>query len=113
MTDPIRSRPTPWHNVLLLCGKCARKLDGGFGPDRGQTLRSALRQALKAAGRRREVAIIETRCLGICPKKSVTALSASRPGEIFVIPQGTPADAALARLIGGAASAPPNESAAD
>ena len=82
----IRTRPTPWQSIILLCGKCARKLDGGYGPNKGATLRSALRVALKDAGRRRDVRIIETRCMGICPKKAVTALNASRPGQSLWFP---------------------------
>jgi hypothetical protein len=32
---------------ILLCGKCARKLDGGYGQEEDATLRSALCMALK------------------------------------------------------------------
>jgi hypothetical protein len=27
----IRTRPTPWKTIILLCGKCSSKLDGGYG----------------------------------------------------------------------------------
>ena len=67
----------PWQTIILLCGKCARKLDGGFGPKAKDMLRETLRAELKARGGRREVRIIETRCLGICPKKAVSAISGS------------------------------------
>jgi hypothetical protein len=30
--DDIRSRSTPAKTNVLLCGKCARKMDGGYGP---------------------------------------------------------------------------------
>jgi predicted metal-binding protein len=96
----IRASPTPWQSIILLCGKCARKLDGGYGPKKDSTLRSALRMALKDAGHRRDVRIIETRCLGICPKKAVTAVNASRPGTIFVIPVSTPPAEALEAIAG-------------
>ncbi|MGA8196995.1 MAG: (2Fe-2S) ferredoxin domain-containing protein, partial [Acetobacteraceae bacterium] len=62
----IRTRPTPWKTIILLCGKCASKLDGGYGPKKDDTLRSALRRALKDAVHRRDVRIIRTRCMGIC-----------------------------------------------
>ncbi len=101
MPQPIRSRPTPWKTIILLCGKCARKLDGGFGPKGEDTLRSALRAELKQRGHGREVRIVETRCMGLCPKKAVTALSASRPDIILTCPVGTHTDEVLARLIGG------------
>jgi predicted metal-binding protein len=98
MPRQILSRSTSWKNILLVCGKCSRKLDGGFGPDGDATLRSALRKALKQAGRRRDVSILETRCMGICPKRAVTAINAGAPGRIFVIPGGTSAEAAIRQL---------------
>ena len=101
----IRIRPTPWTTIILLCGKCARKLDGGYGPDRKATLRTALRVALKDAGHRRDVRIIETRCMWVCPKKAVTAVNASRPGNIFVVPAGTPTAEALKVIVGDPGSA--------
>ena len=99
MPHRVRSRPTPWKTVILLCGRCARKLDGGFGPKRQQPLRNALWTAIKARGSRREVRIIETRCMGICPKKAVTAINASRPGRILTVPKGAEADEVLAQLL--------------
>jgi predicted metal-binding protein len=97
MPDSVRARRTPWKTIILLCGKCARKIDGGYGPKRENTLEEALRAELKDTGRR-EVRLIETRCMGICPKKAVTALNASRPSLILTIPKGTGAAVALAQL---------------
>jgi hypothetical protein len=37
-------RPMPWKTIILLCGKCARKLDGGFGPKAKDMLRETLRR---------------------------------------------------------------------
>jgi predicted metal-binding protein len=99
MSD-IQSRPTPWNAVLLVCGKCTRKMDGGYGPKGKDTLKSALRSGLAERGQRRQVRVIETRCMGVCPKKAVTALNAEDPGTILTIPRKTDADAALARLMG-------------
>jgi predicted metal-binding protein len=86
---------TPWKLVILLCGKCARKMDGGFGPKGRDTLKQALRTELTARGRRRDVRIIETRCLGICPKKAVTAINAGTPGVIVTVKRRTAPDEAL------------------
>jgi predicted metal-binding protein len=102
MPDPIRPRPTPWKTVILLCGKCARKMDNGYGPKGEATLRTALREAFRENGHRRDVRIIETRCMGICPKKGVTALNASRPGKILTIPKGTVATEVMAQLMNNA-----------
>ncbi len=98
MTHSIDSRPTPWKTVLLLCGKCARKLDGGFGQKGKDTLRAALRAEIRERGHGRDVRIVETRCMGLCPKKAVTALNASCPQRILTIPRRTDAADALAQL---------------
>jgi hypothetical protein len=74
-------------------------MDGGYGPDGKDTLRTALRAALKDAGHGRAVRIIETRCVGICPKKSVTVLTASKPEAIITVPRGTPIDEVLRLLL--------------
>jgi predicted metal-binding protein len=105
MPHPVRFRPTPWKTVILLCGKCARKINGGYGPKKKQTLLDALRAELKADGRRRRVWIIETRCIGVCPKKAVTALNASSPGRILTVPKGTHPKDALTLLIPDSAEA--------
>jgi predicted metal-binding protein len=99
--DDALSRPTPWREVVLVCRKCGKKQKGGFGEKGRETLKTHLRQALRAAGRRRDVRVIETSCLGICPKHGVTALNASRPQTIHVIPAGTEANAAMRTLLGG------------
>ena len=99
MTGPIVTRSTQWKSVILLCGKCARKMDGGYGPKAKETLRAVLRDAFRANGHHREFRIIETRCMGICPNKAVTALNASRPDRILTIPRYTAAEEAMARLM--------------
>ena len=84
------TRPTPWTDIILVCGKCSRKLDGGYGPDREDTLRSTLNDALRARGKRRAVRIVETKCFGLCPKKAVVAVNASEPSRLLTIPRGSP-----------------------
>ncbi|HEX2939534.1 MAG TPA: hypothetical protein VHO91_00705, partial [Rhodopila sp.] len=98
--DLPSSRPTPWKQVLVVCRKCGKKLHGGFGAKGKDSLKSVLRQGLRDSGRRREVRVFETSCMGICPKGGVTALNASRPGTIHVIAAGTEAAAALDTLFG-------------
>ncbi len=99
MASSVTSRSTSWQVIVLLCGKCARGLDGGYGADGEETLRVALRAALKKAGRHKEVRVIETRCMGICPKAAVAAINASAPGRIHTIPTGTPIAEVLALLL--------------
>jgi predicted metal-binding protein len=74
-------------------------MDGGYGIKGKETLRTALREAFREKGYRRDVRIIETRCVGICPRKAVTALNASRPDRILTIPKGMAANEAMAQLI--------------
>jgi predicted metal-binding protein len=100
MTNAIVSRSTPWKRIVLVCGKCTRKLDGGFGPDGDEALRSILRQALKESGHRRDVRVIATKCMGLCPKNAVTMVDAGRPETMYAIPAGTRAADVLARVSG-------------
>lgn len=113
MVKPIHSRRTPWETVILLCGKCSRKLDGGFGPRAKDTLREALRAELSARGRRRQVRIIETRCMGICPKKAVTTVNASAPSRILTVPRKTKAGDALDLMLTPPKHVPAPETVAD
>lgn len=100
MSDTIPFTPAPWGSVVLVCRKCSRKLDGGFGKKGKHALADGLEDALEAAGRRREVLVAETDCLGICPKRAVCVLRADRPGEVLAVPAGTDPRAVLARLSG-------------
>jgi predicted metal-binding protein len=97
-TESIKSRSTPWERVILVCGKCSKKLDGGFGSSGRDSLRSALRAELKEQGYGRSVRIIETRCMGVCPKKSVTAIDAGNPGRVYMVPKGTPGESILSEF---------------
>jgi hypothetical protein len=99
MPDLIRARPTPWETIILLCRKCARKMDGGYGTNGKETLGTALREAFREKGHRRDVRIIETRCMDVCPKKAVTALNANRPDRIMTIPKGTAATEVMEQLM--------------
>jgi predicted metal-binding protein len=94
----IRAALTPWQDIVLVCRKCSRKLDGGFGKHGDAKLRTELKLALRAAGRRRQVRVVETGCFSLCPKRAVSVMRASRPGEILVVPEGTEAGEILRRL---------------
>ena len=43
LKDHVRSN---WQNAVLVCRKCSKKLDGGFGPDGDERLAKALRKRL-------------------------------------------------------------------
>ena len=93
----ITAHPTPWLSVILICRKCSKKLVGGFGPDGGQTLTRELKRALRADGQRRTIRVIETKCLGLCPKDAVTVLPAGNPAFLLAVPAGTAAASVLAK----------------
>jgi predicted metal-binding protein len=99
MSKAPAARATPWRTVLVICRKCGKKLDGGFGRKRKESLKSVLRQNFRDAGRRRDIRICETACLGVCPKGGVTALNATHPGTIHVIPAGADVAEAIQTLL--------------
>jgi predicted metal-binding protein len=101
MSDkPIKGVKADWNEVVLVCRKCSKKLDGGFGADGDQKLAKVLRKAIGAKGRGREasVAVIEVDCLDVCPKNAVVAVRASAPRVWAVIPRGASIAAVVAKL---------------
>ncbi|WP_199170635.1 (2Fe-2S) ferredoxin domain-containing protein [Caulobacter sp. FWC2] len=87
---PIKRVKADWSEVVLVCRKCSKKLDGGFGEDGDQKLAKALRQAIGAKGKGRKAcaAVIEVDCLDVCPKGAVVAVRASAPKDWAVVPRG-------------------------
>jgi predicted metal-binding protein len=98
--DSLRPCPTGWDDVILICKKCSKKLSGGFGEGREAPLRKALRGALKEAGKRGRVGMIEVSCFGVCPKQAVTVAIGSAPGELLVVPAGFDLGGLVARVDG-------------
>jgi len=96
----VRSVPTGWVDTLAICRKCGKKLGGGFGKSGKDDLRRAVREALKAAGRRGSIGMVQASCFKLCPKDAVTVAIGSRPGELLVIPDGTPPEMVLSLLDG-------------
>lgn len=93
----IRVARGRWRHVALVCGKCSRKLDGGFGRDGDERLAKLLRDRA-GRGKRAVAGVVETKCLKLCPKKAVAVIDAARPGEWLVVPAGEPVDAVVALL---------------
>jgi predicted metal-binding protein len=96
----IRPTPTGWDDMILICRKCSKKLNGGFGAGGDEPLRKALRGPMRAAGKRGRVGVLEVPCFGVCPKKAVTVAIASRPETFLVVPRGFDAGV-LVRQLGG------------
>ncbi|MCJ8143602.1 (2Fe-2S) ferredoxin domain-containing protein [Ancylobacter sp. A5.8] len=102
---PIRS---DWTDIVLVCRKCAKKLDGGFGPDGKQSLPKALRAEIarregakpqkKPRRNGARVAVVEVSCLDICPKNAVVTIASREPGCWHLVREGEDVSALLDRL---------------
>lgn len=98
----ISTAKTHWRDVILVCRKCSKKLDGGFGPDGDKTLKKALRKYLKTKkgpkGRKAELAVIDAGCFDVCPKNAVVAVNAANPKALLIVPAGADLFEVKARL---------------
>lgn len=90
LTDHVRSN---WQNAVLICRKCSKKLDGGFGPDGDDRLAKALRKRLSLKkGRKAAAGIIEVNCLGVCPKGAVTVVNGAQARDWLLVRLGADLD---------------------
>jgi predicted metal-binding protein len=90
LKDRVRSN---WRNAILICRKCEKKLDGGFGPGGKDRLAKALKRHLALGkGRKSAAGIVEVSCLGICPKGSVTVVNGSASREWLLVQPGADLD---------------------
>ena len=88
-----------WQTALLICRKCSKKVDGGFGPKGKTPLAKALKSELHGGkGRKARVGIVEVKCLGICPKNAVTMIDAARPRDWLLVRPGTDVRDVVAEL---------------
>ena len=97
----IKTSKTKWRDVVLVCKKCQKKLDGGFGPHGDKSLKKALKKYLKPGdgkGRKAELAVIETACFDVCPKNAVVCVNAAEPKALLIVPVGADLCEVKARL---------------
>jgi predicted metal-binding protein len=88
-----------WSNAILVCSKCSKKLDGGFGPKGRAPLAKALRKHLGLKkGRKGAAGIVEVKCLGVCPRGAVTVVNGAQAREWLLVPEGADLDAVAAEL---------------
>ncbi|AJP71969.1 (2Fe-2S) ferredoxin domain-containing protein [Sphingomonas hengshuiensis] len=86
MTQHVRSN---WANAVLVCAKCSKKLDGGFGPKGKAPLAKALRKELGLKkGRKGAAGVVEVKCLGVCPRGAVTVVNGAQAREWLIVPEG-------------------------
>ena len=78
-----------WTAAVLVCAKCQKKVGKRFGKVGDQSLAKALRRELGGGkGRKAVLGVVETGCLGVCPKGAVTILNAAAPGRWHLVPPG-------------------------
>ncbi|MFA5965809.1 MAG: (2Fe-2S) ferredoxin domain-containing protein [Sphingomonas sp.] len=78
-----------WERTILVCGKCSKRLGGGFGEKRRTALAKALRKFLGVKrGRKATIGIVETKCLGVCPRGAVTVIDGASPREWILVREG-------------------------
>lgn len=93
--DAVSAR---WTTALLVCGKCSRKLGGGFGAKGRTPLAKLLRARADGKGRKAAFGVIETGCLKLCPKGAVVAIDARRPDLWLLVRPGDPIEEVFDRL---------------
>ena len=87
--DGLKGVRSNWSNTVLVCKKCSKKLDGGFGPKGRTPLAKALRQELGLKkGRKGALGVVEVKCLGVCPKGAVTVVNGAAPGAWMLVEAG-------------------------
>jgi predicted metal-binding protein len=88
-----------WSNAVLVCAKCSKKLDGGFGPKGRTPLAKALRKRLGLKkGRKGTAGIVEVKCLGVCPRGAVTVVNGAQSREWLLVPEGADLEVVAAEL---------------
>ena len=95
MRTGVRAR---WDKAVLVCAKCSKKLDDGFG-DGGKPLAKALRKHLKLKnGPKSAAGVVEVKCLDVCPKGAVVVVDSARPNDWLLVRPGDDLDAVAERL---------------
>jgi len=95
----LKRARSDWQGAVLVCGKCSKKIGGGFGKKGRTPLAKALRKLMGVAkGRKAAIGIVETRCLGICPKQAVVVVDTRSPGDWMIVPAGGSLEAVRARM---------------
>lgn len=108
----IRTVATRSETLVAICGKCGRKLGGGFGDGGGRSLAKALKKTLDLPKwKRSPIRIVETGCMKLCPKGAVAVTTSGDARLVHVVPEGMPVMAIAAHL--GLVKALPSPRGAD
>jgi predicted metal-binding protein len=85
----LRTVRSNWSEAVLVCAKCSKKLDGGFGPKGRTPLAKALRKSFGLKkGRKGAAGVVEVKCLSVCPRGAVTVVNGSVSREWLLVPAG-------------------------
>ena len=93
----VKIAKSNWEQTVLVCGKCSKKVGGGFGSKGNTPLLKALRAVL-GKGRKASVGVVSVKCLGVCPKNAVTVVDSWRPREWMIVRAGTSVDDVVSSL---------------
>lgn len=89
----FRMIPAQWQTAILVCGKCSKKVGGGFGAKGRKPLARMLRALGNGRkGRKADFGVIETSCLKLCPKNAVVVVDAARPKDWLLVRPGADVD---------------------
>lgn len=99
MATALKRVRSDWQGAILVCGKCSKKLDGGFGKKGRSSLAKVLRKIMGLEkGRKARLGVVETGCLGICPRDAVVLVDGRATGEWLVVPRDADVAELAARL---------------
>ena len=98
MSPDIELIATKWRSAVIVCRKCSKKLHGGFGLDGKRDFSRVLKEELRRADQHRTTRIVESKCLGLCPKNGVAVIPAQNPGTMLSVPAGADLLKILAKL---------------
>lgn len=99
MKPAIRTVATRSETLVAICGKCGKKVGGGFGDGGKRPLAKALKKALGLPKwKRSPIRIVETECMKLCPKGAVAVTTSGDARLVYVIPAGTSVDDVAAHL---------------
>ncbi|WP_407520212.1 (2Fe-2S) ferredoxin domain-containing protein [Methylobacterium oryzisoli] len=98
-----KAASAPWSEIVVVCAKCAKRQGV-----RAKAVRGDIKRELKRGQPGRKVRVVETGCLGLCPKRSLTfATTASlRAGRLIVVDPATAPDALVQALVPAPAADP-------
>ncbi|MGK6320221.1 (2Fe-2S) ferredoxin domain-containing protein [Sphingomonas sp. DT-204] len=82
-----------WRRAVLVCSKCSKRIDGGFGRKGRTPLAKALRKHLRLKKDRKAAAgVVEVECLGVCPTNAVTVINGAATGKWLLVRPGADLD---------------------